>query len=68
MLHKKNSTSSLHLVTDEDTRRAEAQKQLNRTVVKILAIRVGVSVAAIIATRIVMKKMEQTEAAVDSED
>lgn len=68
MLRKKNSTPNLHLITDEDARRAEAQRQINRTVAKYLAIKVGVSAAVIIASKIIIKKLEAAEAAESSED
>lgn len=62
MLRKKTATPKLHLITNDDARRAEAQRQINRTVAKYVAIKVGVSAAVIIATRIIVKKMEEAEA------
>jgi hypothetical protein len=67
-MFKKNSTPNLHLITDEDARRAEAQRQTIRTVAKYLAIKVGVYAAVIIATKIIVKKLEAAEAAETSED
>lgn len=62
MLRKKTAAPNLHLITDDEARRAEAQRQINRTVAKYVAIKVGVSAVAIIATRIIMKKMDEAEA------
>ncbi|QJD49760.1 hypothetical protein SEA_CLUBPENGUIN_36 [Streptomyces phage ClubPenguin] len=67
MFRKKNSTPNLHLITDEDARRAEAQRQINRTVAKFVAVKVGVTVATLVVVKIIEKKLEASEAT-SSED
>lgn len=61
MLRKKNSTPNLHLITDDDARRAEAQKQINRHLLKWAAVKVGTTVAVAVALKIIVKKMEDSE-------
>jgi len=61
MLRKKNSAPTLHLITDEDARRAEAQRNINRHLVKYFAIKAGVAVALGIATHIIAKKLDASE-------
>lgn len=61
MLSKKNSTPNLHLITDDDARRAEAQKQINRHLLKWAAFKIGTTVAVAVAVKIIIKKLEESE-------
>jgi hypothetical protein len=67
MLRKKNATPNLHLITDEDARRAHAQKQINRHLMKWAALKIGTTAAVVVTLKIIAKKMEESEAA-NSED
>jgi hypothetical protein len=61
MLSKKTATPNLHVITNDDVRRAEAQKKINNTIAKFVAIKVGVTVAIAIAAHIAIKKMTEAE-------
>ena len=62
MLRKKNATPNLSAILDEDARRAEAQKAINRTITTFVVTKVVATAAIAVAARIIIKKMEQSEA------
>lgn len=48
------------LIMDDDARRAEAQKNINRTVAKFVAYKVGTTVVIAVVARIIIKKLEDS--------
>jgi hypothetical protein len=52
---------SVSSITDDDERRAAAQKAINKTVTKFVIYKVGITVAIGVAAHLVLKKLEEKE-------
>lgn len=58
-MFKKTKTTPHSLLNDE-SRRAEAQKKINRTVATYVVFKVGVTAALVIGAKILAKKLEES--------
>jgi hypothetical protein len=56
----KQANATPKLIMDDDARRAEAQKNINRTVAKFIAYKVGVTVVIAVAAHVIIKKLEDS--------
>ena len=60
-MFKKNSTPNLSVILDEDARRAEAQKKINRTIMTYVAVKAGVAVVCFVGLKLLAKELEASE-------